>query len=144
MHYSRRDSFLTNLKGELEKVATVEKQKVVIKDVKLLEVRSLEEEIEKTQNLQVLEDENREVLLYKLDRMRTTIVHVKFKQLRYKGSLHKKNFKLITEEDGNLKMKEARAKSTQALEKLKYTIEVQKNDEKREVEKLEKNVEKGK
>lgn len=140
--FTKRDSFLCVLKSELDKITAVEKRQAMFKEIKLLEIKSLEDEVEKTKSLQAQEEDNKEIFLHVLDRMRTTIVHLKNQTHSYKLSLHKKSFSLLTEKTLVNKTKESRARTANALTRLKSIAETQKNEEKKEVHELEKNVEK--
>ncbi|OMJ78226.1 hypothetical protein SteCoe_22029 [Stentor coeruleus] len=140
--FTKRDLLIGVLKSELDKIHEVEKKQAIFKEIKLIEIKSLEKDIEKTKSLQDQEDDNREIFFHILDRMRTTLVHLKNKTHGYKHSLHKKSFSLITEKEICNKVKESRVRTAHALTRLKNLACIQKNEEKKEVEELEKNVEK--
>lgn len=142
--WNKRDSFLNVLKSEMEKITSVEKKKIADKEIKLLEIKTLEEDIEKAKKLQIAEDDNKEIFLHLLDRMRTTIVHLKYKSQGFKVSLHEKSFTLLTEKENFKKTKESRARTANACVRLKRIIDIQTYEEKKELEELEKNVEKRK
>ena len=142
--WNKRDSFLCGLKSEMDKITAVERRQSAYKEVKLLEVQSLKEEIIRAVQQQESEEANREIFLHLLDRMRTTIVHLKSKNHGYKTSLHKRSFSLITDKEVFKKTTESRVRTAHALSRLRNVIEGQRNEEVREVEELEKNVEKRK
>lgn len=139
--FTKRDTFIGGLKTQLEKISEVQKRETSNLALKEQEIKNLEEGIRKTRESQELEDENREIFLHVLDRMRTTLVHLKLKAQHFKVSLHKSSFGLHIEQDASSKVKESRAKTAQALERLKIVAENEKNEEQREVEDLQKNVE---
>lgn len=142
--WNKRDSFLGGLKSEMDKITAVEKRQRAFKEIKMLEIKSLREDIEKAIVFQEVEEDNREIFAHVLDRMRTTLVHLKSKTHGYKDSLHKRSFTLLTENLTGEKKKNSRVKTANAFVRLKNVIEEQTKEEKREVEELEKNVEKRK
>ena len=142
--WNKRDTFLGGLKSEMDKITAVERRQSAYKEIKLLEIESLKEEIVRAKEQQQSEDANREIFLHILDRMRTTIVHLKNKTHGYKDSLHKRSFSLLTDKEVFKKTTESRVRTAHALFRLKNVIEEQRNEEAREVGELEKNVEKRK
>ena len=142
--WNKRDSFLNGLKSEMDKITAIEKRQSTYKEIKQLEIKSIKREIEKVEEEQIREEGNREIFLHVLDRMRTTIVHLKSKTHGYKSSLHKKSFSLLTEKEIFNKTKESQARTLHAFVRLKNIVDDQKNEEKKEVIELEKNVEKRK
>lgn len=139
--FTKRDTFISGLKTQLDKISESQKRQSMNLAMKQMEIQNLDDLIIKTKANQELEEENREIFLHVLDRMRTTIVHLKLKAQTFKVSLHKSSFFLSVEQEASNKSKESRAKTSQALERLKVIVENEKNEEEREVEELQKNVE---
>jgi hypothetical protein len=142
--FSKRDTFIGGLKTQLEKISEVEKKQQSSLAMKVLEVSSLEDSIETAKKNQEIEEENKEIFMHVLDRMRTTIVHLKQKAQDFKVTLHKNSFHLTVEQENSTKTKQSRAKTANAMERLKNIIDLEKNEEKREIKDLEKNIEKRK
>ena len=142
--FSKRDTFIGGLKTQLEKISEVEKKQQTSLASKVLEIKNLEDLIETSKKTQEIEEENREIFLHVLDRMRTTVVHLKLKAQEFKVSLHKNGFTLYVEHENFTKVKESRAKTANAMERLRIVIDQEKNEECREIKELEKNIERRK